>query len=70
MLKVIEILADSKVSWEDAARQAVEHASKTLYNVRSIYIKDHSANVVDGKISSYRINAQITFALDEGQHDD
>lgn len=70
MLKVIEVLEDSKVSWEDAAKKAVEHASKTLYNIRSIYIKDHSAKVEDGKIASYRINAQITFALDEGEHDD
>lgn len=65
MLKVIEVLCDSKVSWEDAAKKAVDQSSKTLHNIRSIYIKDHSAKVHEGKITEYRINAQITFTLDD-----
>lgn len=64
VIKVIEILSDSEVSWEDAARQAVLKAGKTLHNIKSIYIKDHSAKVENGKITSYRINAKISFALD------
>ncbi|SHM63029.1 hypothetical protein SAMN05444266_109253 [Chitinophaga jiangningensis] len=63
-LKVIEILANSKESWEDAARNAVEEASRTLQNIRSIYIKDHSAEVENGKIVEYRINAKLTFELE------
>jgi dodecin len=63
VLKVIEVLSDSKVSWEDAAQQAVKQAAKTLKNIRSIYIKDLSAKVDKGKIVEYRVTAQITFAL-------
>lgn len=63
VLKVIEILSNSKVSWEDAAALAVKKASETLHNVRSIYIKDHSGKVENGKITEYRINAQVTFEL-------
>jgi len=65
VLKVIEILSSSKASWEDAAQLAVKQAAKTLRNIRSIYIKDHSAKVENGKITEYRINAQITFELTE-----
>jgi len=64
VLKVIEVLSDSRVSWEDAAQQAIAKASGSVHNIRSIYIKDHSAKVDQGKITEYRINAQITFELD------
>jgi flavin-binding protein dodecin len=64
VIKVIEVLSESKLSWEDAASQAVAKASKSLHNVKSIYIKDHSATVENGKITSYRINAKVSFVLD------
>ena len=51
VVKVIEVLSDSNVSWEDAAQQAVAKATKTLHNVKSIYIKDHNATVENGKIT-------------------
>lgn len=66
MLKVIEVLEDSDVSWEDAAKQAVTRAHRTLRHVKSINIKNFSATVgEDGKITSYRINANISFVLDD-----
>ncbi len=65
VLKVIELLADSKVSWEDAAHNAVKQAAKTLKNIRSVYIKDHSAVVEENKIVSYRVNVNITFEVED-----
>ncbi len=64
MLKVIEVLAESNKSWDDAAQTAVTNATKTLRSVRSIYIKNMEATVEDGKIKSYRINGKISFVLD------
>lgn len=64
VLKVIEVLAESDKSWEDAAAQAVTRASKSLHGIKSIYIKDFEAKVEEGKIVTYRINANITFKLD------
>ena len=64
IMKVIEVLANSKVSWEDAAQQAVKQASRTLKNIRSIYIQDHSASVNKGKIVEYRITAKVTFEIE------
>lgn len=63
VLKVIEILANSDKSWEDAAANAVNHASKTVKNIRSVYIKEQSATVSGGKIAEYRVDAQITFEV-------
>jgi len=64
MLKVIELLAESKQGWEDAAQQAVTAASKTVRNIRSIYVENLQATVEDGKISKYRVNAKISFLLE------
>jgi hypothetical protein len=60
-----EFLAESATGWEDAAQQAVTNAARTLRNVRSIYIDNFEATVDQGKIKSYRINAKISFLLDE-----
>lgn len=65
MLKVIEVLAESDTSWEDAAKQAVATATKTLHGVKSIYIKNFEATVNDGRISKYRVNAKVSFMLDK-----
>ena len=63
-LKVIELLAQSEKSWEDAAQVAVAKASQSLRGVKSVYIKEHEAQVQDGQITQYRINAKISFELD------
>ncbi len=63
VLKVIEILANSSESWEDAAKNAVTHASKSVNNIRSVYVNEQSATVQDGKIDNYRVNVKITFEV-------
>lgn len=65
MLKVIEVLAESDNGWEDAAQNAIDHAGETVRHIRSIYIKNFEAAVTDGKISKYRINAKISFTLED-----
>ncbi len=64
MLKVIEVLAESNQSWEDAAKQAVANAARTVRNIKSIYVKNFEATVDNGNITRYRINANISFLLD------
>ena len=63
VLKVIEVLANSSKSWEDATNKALEQASKSVKNIRSIYINEQSATVKDGKIDYYRVNVKITFEV-------
>jgi dodecin len=64
VLKVIEILASSTKSWEDAANNAVKEASKSVRGIRSININNQSAIVEDGKISEFRINCKISFEIE------
>jgi len=63
ILKVIEILSDSKKSWEDATNKAVKKASSSVKNVKSAFVQSQSAVVVDGKIDAYRVNVKITFEV-------
>ena len=65
VLKVIEVMADSKDSWQDAAENAVKEAAKTVKNIKSVWIKDQDALVKDGKIKEYRVITKITFAVEE-----
>ncbi|HYW77157.1 MAG TPA: dodecin family protein [Gammaproteobacteria bacterium] len=51
-------------SWEDAAQQAVGQVAKTVCDVRSVYIHDMEAGVGNGEIKTYRVNARVTFALE------
>ncbi len=64
VIKVIEVLAESSQSWEEAANVAIRKAQESLHGIKSIYIQDFEARVEDGKIVKYRINAKISFALD------
>jgi dodecin len=61
LLKVIELLSESSKSWEDAAQVAVTEASKSVRNIRSVYIKNMTAEVSNGKITSFRLNCKVTF---------
>jgi len=62
--KVIEVIAESDKSWDDAAENAVKEASKSVKNIKSLYVQDMQANIEDGKITKYRLNAKITFVID------
>lgn len=64
VLKVIELLGSSEKSWEDAAQQMINDASKTVKNIRSVYINEMSAKVEDNKITEFRINGKVTFAIE------
>ena len=65
MLKIVEVLAQSDKSWEDAAQTAVTNAAKTVRNIRSIYIKEFEATVDNNRIVNYRVNGKISFVLDD-----
>jgi len=63
VLKVIEIMASSPKSWEDATAIAVKMAGKTVKEIRSVYVQDMSAVVSGNKITEYRVNVKITFEM-------
>lgn len=63
VLKVIEVLASSNDSWEDATRNAVKEASKSVKNIRSVYLKEQSCVVNGENITQFRVNVKITFEV-------
>ena len=63
ILKVIEVLSNSNKSWEDATKKAIQHASKTVKNIRSVYVQDQRATVNNGDVDEFRVNLKITFEV-------
>ena len=63
VLKVIEILADSEKSWEDATAKAIKKASKSVKNIRSAFVQSQSAVVEGDEIKEFRVNLKITFEV-------
>lgn len=65
IVKVIEVLAQSDKSWDDAAQVALTEAKKSVRNIQSIYVKEFQAEVKNGEIVNYRINAKISFVVED-----
>ncbi len=66
VLKVIETMASSTKSWEDAAMSAVKRTSKTVNNIRSVWVQDQSIIISkSGKAKEYRVTCKISFEVSE-----
>jgi flavin-binding protein dodecin len=63
--KVTEVTASSTVSFEDAIKQGIARADKTLNNVAGAWIQEQKVVVSGGQISEYRVNMKITFVLED-----
>ncbi|MFL1895321.1 dodecin family protein [Aquimarina sp. 2-A2] len=63
VLKVIEVLGNSTESFEDAVNNVVKEASKTVKNIKSVYIKDMQVTVNNNEIAEYRINTKVCFGI-------
>ena len=63
IMKVIEVLANSNKSWEDATKNAVIQASKSLKQIKSVFVQSQSAVVNDGEVTEFRVNVKITFEV-------
>lgn len=61
--KVIEVIAESDKSWDDAAKNALREASRTIDDIREVWISSMKAIVEKNKIVRYRVTAKITFVL-------
>ncbi len=63
--RVTELSATSTESFDDAVRQGIERASKTLRGITSAWVKDQNVIIDNGKVSSFKINLAVTFILDD-----
>ncbi|MCK0178564.1 dodecin family protein [Flavobacteriaceae bacterium S0862] len=63
VMKVIEVLANSDKSWEDATKKAIKQASKSVKNIKSAFVQSQSAVVNDDEVTEFRVNLKITFEV-------
>lgn len=63
IVKVIEVIASSENSFDDAVQNALQEASQTVKNIKSIYVEHFNAKVENNKIVSYGVNAKISFEI-------
>ena len=61
--RVTEITSSSATSFDDAIREGLTRANKTLENVTGAWIKAQEVVVKNGKVSEYRVRMKITFVL-------
>jgi flavin-binding protein dodecin len=59
--KIVEIIGSSKISWEDAAKRAVQTAARTLRDLRVAEISKLDMKVEDGKVVAYRARVTLSF---------
>lgn len=63
VLKVIEVLGNSNISFEDAVQNVINEASKTVKNIKSVYIKDMQVTVNNNKITEFRVTTKVCFGI-------
>lgn len=61
--KVIELSAASQQSFEDAIRQGIERASKTVDNIQGVWVQEQHVKVDGNKITEWRVIMKVTFVL-------
>jgi hypothetical protein len=63
VLKVIEVLGNSTVSFEDAVKNVIKEASQSVKNIESVYVKHMYVEVKNNAVTEYRINTKVTFKI-------
>jgi flavin-binding protein dodecin len=63
--KVIELVGTSEKSWEEAAKTAVDTASKSLKNLRIAEVSALDLKIEDGKVTAYRAKVKVSFKYED-----
>jgi flavin-binding protein dodecin len=63
VMKVIEVMASSDKSWEDATRKAVTHAAQSVNHIKSAFVQSQSVVVNGSNVEEFRVNVKITFEV-------
>jgi len=63
IVKVIEVIAQSDQGFDDAVRNAVREAAKTVTGIKSVWVENLSAKVEGDRVTSYRVNCKVSFVL-------
>ncbi len=63
IVKVIEVIATSEKGWEDAAKNGVKEAAKTVKNIKSAWVSDQKMVIKGNEIEEYRVILKISFEI-------
>jgi flavin-binding protein dodecin len=63
--RVTEISSNSEKSFDDAMKNGIKRASKTIRNIEGAWIQDQKLIIKKGKISEYRVTMKVSFVLDD-----
>lgn len=63
VLKVIEVLGNSKVDFKDAVQNVINEASKSVKNIKSVYVQDMQVTVEGTNIVEYRVTTKVCFGI-------
>ena len=64
VVKIVELIGSSPKDWEDATKNALAEAAKTIRNIKGIYVKRCNAKVENNKIVEYRAVVKIAFLVE------
>lgn len=64
VVKVVELVGDSRQSWEEAVREAVRQASKTIRNISGVEVLNFTGNVENGEVVEYKANVKVAFRVE------
>ncbi|MDD1776465.1 MAG: dodecin family protein [Candidatus Methanomethylicus sp.] len=62
-MKIVELIGSSQMNWEDATKNAIEEAGKTVRNIKSVHVERFTAKVENNKIVEYRAVVKIAFVV-------
>lgn len=65
VVKVVELVGESPTSWDEAVRDAVSSAAKTIRNLTGVEVLNWTADIDSGSIKSYRANVKVAFIVDD-----
>ncbi len=64
IVKVLEVIASSDISFDDAIKNCIDEVGKTIKNIDSVYVKDFKVHVKDGKAASYGLICKVSFRVE------
>jgi flavin-binding protein dodecin len=69
IVKVVELVGSSPISWEDAVKEAIREASQSLRHIKAVDVVKHTAHVDEnGEIEEYRATMHVAFGVEHHSH--
>lgn len=65
IVKNIEVIGESERSWEDATKLCIDEVSKSVRNIKSVWVKEMQAKVDGDHVTKFRVNCKISFVVDD-----